>query len=375
MKKAFLLSLLAFTASAFSAESSSEIAAGCGAPVMKCPPKPCPPPCAPRPLVCKTRNPCRAICDPISLSPASNLCDAGMYVFLNLLYWNTHIGNSDWLLRVEAMDTNPVGTNFQKNFKFAWGGRLGIGYNSSYDDWDFAILYTWFRNKNVQIAELGTGTGLTPLHTAATTVPTKAQNEWLVYFHNIDLTVGRDQYYSRKLAMRPFVGVRGAWIKQTVRESYIAGTSTEETILKGRFWGIGPLVGVNTKWILGDVRSSYLSLFGDFDGALMYGRFSHYRGHIAAVPGTPNTIAGLDQRLPVPMVRAFMGLGWDSRISQDSMNIGIKIGYEVQYWFRQNQFLHLPGEDGKLETPRTTYHRLSDDLSFHGLTLSVRLDF
>lgn len=371
MKKAVLSSLLALSVSVC-AEDSGVIANGCRAPI-----KTCPAPCASTPLVCKTRNPCRPICDPLSLSPASNLCDTGIYVVLDALCWYTTVGNSDWSYRREnGLSDGPEYTNFLMNFKSKLGFRLGIGSETNYDDWDFGVFLTWFRNLSTQSATLGTAKSYNPLHTCSVLTAIQGINNWKVLFNGATFILGRGHYLSRNLAVHPHIGLQVARIKQKIQETYSDVDSLKQlNTLRNIFFGVGPLVGLDTKWILGDVRDSYFYLFGDFDAAVLYGK----SWNDAEIRDLSNNVAiflaGLNQQLIHTMFRTLMGLGWDTRLSQDTINLSIRLGYEIQYWFHQNQFLHLPGLDSNITSARQTYHRLSDDLVFQGLVLGFRFDF
>lgn len=384
MKNVFLLSLLAFTASlcAEGAEETDMIAAGCGAPVRACPPAPCPPkpcpppPCIPKPIICKPAKPCRPICDPLCLSPAVSLCDTGIYAFLDVLLWKTDIGNSDWLLQVPE-GNNPGFIQTQKQFKFQWGFRAGLGYTLQNGEWDTNFAYTWFRGKQNQNFTIDSGTVKAfLLHQDAGNFDT-VTNNWSIMLNVLDWEIGSSFFINRNLILRPKVGLKAGLIKQKIQEDLTAsGSTNRHFLMKSRFLGVGPFCGLNSCWILGGYGGSFCAVVGEFDASFMYGQTKHTFIRAAAADFTdPITTIGLNQKIPRPMLRSLLGLGWSSRLGPDTMNLTIKLGYEVQYWFRQNQILHRPAQEADATLTSTTSLRLSDDLAFHGFVLSFRFDF
>ena len=65
-----------------------------------------------------------------------------------------------------------------------------------------------------------------------------------------------------------------------------------------------------------------------------------------------------------------MGIGvvFEDNFADDAYHFMIKLGYEGQYWWRQNQ---LPEFDGSTNG----FHTASEDIAMQGLTFEMRLDF
>lgn len=64
-----------------------------------------------------------------------------------------------------------------------------------------------------------------------------------------------------------------------------------------------------------------------------------------------------------------MGLRYDTYLHNDKHHIGIGLGFEGQYWWRQNQMLKIDDFD------ELKYERYSEDLAFYGITGDIRFDF
>jgi hypothetical protein len=131
----------------------------------------------------------------------------------------------------------------------------------------------------------------------------------------------------------------------------------------------------------GEVRDRpVFSIFGDVSGALMYGHFknSHSETGLTAAGAATGGFSpsGLNRNLMVPVLTGILGLAWDFCFSCDSMHLGIRAGYELQYWFRQNQRFsnfNTAGLGESVAAPR--YTRTTGDLALQGLTIDVRFDF
>jgi len=115
----------------------------------------------------------------------------------------------------------------------------------------------------------------------------------------------------------------------------------------------------------------------------MYGHFknTHSESGATAAGAVAGgfTASGLNRNLMVPVLTGVMGLAWDMCFSCDKMHLGIRAGYELQYWFRQNQrFSNFnTGSAGSLgeSTAAPRYTRTTGDLALQGLTIDVRFDF
>ncbi len=324
----------------------------------------------------------------VALTSARPDSDNGWYVFADALYWHADVGNTDWAFRnntVTATDGVIRGPNHKLDFKWAWGFRVGLGANINHDQWDTNLYYTWFHTENSN--SIGTSgvaqravdnqgsTGISNTTNAVRRV-SQGSTEWTIHYSMLDWELGRWFYVSKSLALRPHVGLKGGWINQEVdRRFSIDATTRAHADLENEFWGIGTAGGFNTTWMLGNVGRHGFSLFGDFAGALMYG---HFDVDHKETTRDDNVVTGgvhvhdLDRNLAVPMLQAMFGLEWDLPFNRDRNHFALKVGYEFQYWFRQNQMLNMKNS---APTGTVQYWRNSDDLALQGLTVDFRFDF
>lgn len=361
MKKTVLLSVLALTASAF---ADGEIAAQ-----MKSDKQP--------------NKPESMMPSVVTLTSARPESDNGWYIFADALYWHADVGNTDWAFRnnnINAASGVIEGPNHKLDFKWSWGFRVGLGVNMDHDHWDSNIYYTWFHTHNSNAVGTQNDGSQTAVDNQGSTGAIfgggHGEIDWRIHYSMFDWELGRWYFVSKSLALRPHVGLKGGWIHQKVeREWKIDSQNEGKAKLENDFWGIGPVGGINTTWMLGSVGMHRFSLFGDFAGALMYGHFDvDHRETFETneVVKSGNKIHDLDRNLAVAMLQAMFGLGWDTPFNRDRCHFGLKVGYEFQYWFRQNQMLNM-----KTNPPLNTveYWRNSDDLALQGLTVDFRFDF
>ncbi len=323
----------------------------------------------------------------VILTSARPESDNGWYVFADALYWHVDIGSTDWANVNQVGAVNTVAKNHSLNFKWDWGFRAGLGANINHDMWDTNVYYTWLFADNSNKAG-GSGLAVTDQIGLASFNRNlnSGSSKWSVHFSMFDWEVGRSYYISKNLALRPHTGIKGGWIDQKIHLVFNGTTIANPQSIsvnerfQNNFWGVGPSFGVNGQWVLGSGGSAMnhrFSLFGDFGGALMYGHFNLKSKQVVTNSATDAQVAGLDQKgltrnLAVGMLQGIFGLSWDTAFNQGKNHFMMKLGYELQYWFRQNQLV-VTGSVNTTQTFRN--RRLSDDLAIQGVTAEFRFDF
>ncbi len=302
-------------------------------------------------------------------------------LFAALIVWTAREAGSDCWAEVITTTSSSL-SNDLRQVDFGWdpGFKVGIGYGMMHDQWDTQAYYTWFHTKGkdrvsskpgaVHSTFLGNfyidnadGAGLSgPSYQ-------KARIDWTIRFNIFDWELGRNFWVSNSLSLRPFLGIKGGWIHQSIHSKWENPTLTSGPLfdvgtenLKNNFWGIGPVAGINTKWNLFNYECHSFNLFGDFSGALMWGHWSFsdlFKNDIQqqVSVGLENMNSGAS------MVRAFMGFSWEGIFSQNRYQFSARLGYEMQFWLDQLQFYSFVGG------------RLSNELTLQGGTLEFCFDF
>lgn len=258
------------------------------------------------------------------------------------------------------------------NFQWDYGFRVGMGYNLIYDQWDTALYWTWFRTDAKHTIPFEPDAIIKPEFFAAFLsgdTPHSMSGKWSLVLNMFDGELGRSYWVSEYLSLRPFLGLKGGWIHQSIDVQYADLTmnnvlthhsGTEH--LKNNFWGIGLLGGVNTQWNFRTFGCQCFNFFGDFSMSTMWGSWScddvytNTASHTSSVNTDSSTLGAL-------MFRGFMGLGWDVLFCESGSHFSAKLGYEMQFWLNQ------------LRIATFQLQRLHNDLTLQGVTLNCRFDF
>ena len=282
-------------------------------------------------------------------------------VFASFLIWTAREAGTDCWAEV-LTTTGSASSNVLEPVHFGWdpGYQVGIGYGKNRSQWNTQAYYTWFYTRaadavastpgSVHSTFMGNfyvdnpqGGGISgPAYQ-------RASIDWDIRFNMFDWELGRNFCIGQALALRPFLGVKGGWIHQTIQTKWYNPDLSAPPFLgspyysvgieklHNNFWGLGPQAGINTKWYLVAKQNRLFYLISDFSGAMMWGHWSF--GDVFE-----NTI---QQQVLVDfaplnsgasMLRSFMGLGWETSFPQNQFHLSLKVGYETQFWLDQLQF-------------------------------------
>jgi len=316
----------------------------------------------------------------------------GWFFAFDVLYWHAKAGGTEFAYS----DQDPFaqlptkGRAKDVDFEWDWGLRVGAGYNFKHDGWDCRAQYTWFDSNGSDSTGAGANSSIIPLRGSSTIVATatnsnlqflyctSAKSQYDFDYSSIDLELGRAYFISGKLSFRPHWGLKTAWFDQEQTTRYTGGAlnpaNPNALGLEGNtvhikdtcdFWGLGPRVGLDSNWHLG----YGFSIFGNVSGALVFGHFNvEHKEHYSV--STDNRIKlSANKHAFSPTAQMQLGLRYDTYIQNNTQHLGVGLGFEAQYWWRQNQMLKI-GDAQVLK-----YERYSDDVSMHGLTLDFQWDF
>lgn len=295
-----------------------------------------------------------------------------------LVWWAKESGTESWGQVFTTEGSSDTIQILDLSFGCDVGFRLGLDYQTNYDDWDTQWYYTYFRTQGKNHAQAPGDDKLTSAFYGNFFVnnpngeglsgPTYHQGsiKWTILFNMFDWELGRNYQVSKALALRPFIGLKSGWIHQSIhttwRDPIGLDFSKATENLKNDFWGIGPEVGLNTKWDFGTYGSHTVGLFGDFSGALMWGHWSFrdiYKNDIDQVVST--NIPSINSAATT--FRAFLGFEWDMGLYSERYRLAMQAGYEAQIWMDQLQFLTF--NEG----------RLDNALTLQGATINARFSF
>ncbi|HEY4255147.1 MAG TPA: Lpg1974 family pore-forming outer membrane protein [Chlamydiales bacterium] len=305
------------------------------------------------------------------------------YVTGTFIYWEAMQENMELGIATEgsgaliAGATANPGQVINMNVDYKPGFKVGLGMNFDYDNWDAYAEYTWFHGTTNTSSNGLTGgrilafPGQPGLPSAGTTYSTAAQS-WNLKMDFADLMLARSYYVGTKLAFRPFVGARGAWIRQNTSASFtgVSTAGTLATVDRSISWGVGPSVGLDTSWMLG----YGLRISGVASADLLYTRYN-----LSTAQTFANTTGVVTGQFNVnqhhidylrPHMNLEMGFGWGSYFDNNNWHIDLAASYGFQAFWDQNMTRHYTNG-----TAQASSNAPNGNLYVHGLNAQVRLDF
>lgn len=321
------------------------------------------------------------------------------FIILDALFWKTKIGGTEYAYTdQDPTATLPVkGKTKHMEFNWDWGLRAGLGYNFEYDQWDLRGVFTWWDTCGSDTVSAGLNSTVVPTRgtsritdnpNVASLIPEglflfcrRAKSQFDFSYQAIDLELGRDFYVSSTLSLRPFWGVKTAWMDLEQITRYSGGSEvtsqTGNLVILGvgrntihvkessDFWGLGPRTGVDSRWYLG----SGFSLFGNLSLAALFGFFEvNHKEKYSAVEANRIRLHA-NRHAFSPTVQYQIGMRYDTYVHFHQHHISLGAAFEGQYWWRQNQMLKID------DAATLKYQRYSEDLSMFGLTLDLKWDF
>ena len=339
-------------------------------------------------------------------------CDGDFIVEVAGFYWSARQDGMEYAIRngvtipvdFVANDltelVNLVDAKYE-TLDSSWDGgfKLGVGYCSACDGWDVGVTWTWFKNTTSSHldAHSDSASVFIPLWSAyasqfgQTNFVRDIETHWKLELNLVDIELGREYWVSKYLTMRPFVGVRVAWIYQDFTIKHKGGVFAiplttafnNEVDLENNFRGAGLRGGLDTVWNFG----CGWGLYGNLAFNLVYGRFcfTHEEDNRTAT-GNHDKVEILETSSSFRATRAMFDLGfglqWAAMICDCKYGLLISFGWEQHLFFDQNQFWRtvrigdtIITPNGRNNTGENIFHQRRGDLDTQGVTLRVQANF
>ncbi|HSX11680.1 MAG TPA: Lpg1974 family pore-forming outer membrane protein [Chlamydiales bacterium] len=305
------------------------------------------------------------------------------FVTAEYLFWN--VVEEGLAFAVEGPDTDVPSSPVKgkvDNLDFEWdsGFRVGLGYRTPRDRWEFYANWAHFNtDASGDVAHISNL--IYPQWTSEiVSIPeesgpiTSLSAHWDVHLNVLDGEVARYYPVSHYLSLKPHVGVRAAWIDQHYNTHLFGGVADDiqviENILTMRndFRGVGLRGGLDTEWTM----SHRWSLFANAGASLLYGAF-----HISRVEDQQSTTSAMATIFNVPRTSHQMvgtadlalGVRLDHTFKNMCSAVRLELGWEYNNFFGQNKFPLFLSSDSAV-TMAT-----SADLTAQGLVFSGRFDY
>lgn len=265
------------------------------------------------------------------------------------------------------------------NFNWSLGYRVSTGYLFDPNFWDVEASWTHFTSHvSQQRSSHGSAfIGMFPIWSLSDDVITgdyvfESNLKWKVSVNMIDLQFGRYNRALNWLDLKPFFGLRSAWIKQHGDVVYEGGmfligilrpgvslNGTDFIKMKNNYWGMGPRVGIAPRFII----AKGFSLNADAAISGLYGFFNIQQ---------KETYLDVTRFFHQEHLNRFCWIGdldagvqWKRLFHHERYALTLKTDWEYHIFF--HQFVLKRDDFGLVSKNR--------DLSMQGVTFSARFDF
>lgn len=362
---------------------------------------------------CET-NPCKtdSCCDWIDhASPDIGLCNVpaayninaqiqppcawGPYLTASFIYWNVGQDYMDIGRTAAFTDPQPAvnatpaaeATIPTPSFEYQAGFKIGLGYNTNYDNWSVEALYTRLHHKNT----FNTGSNQATFAEGDTiiipnewfvnlSVDTQQQagrmtSKWTMDLDMADFLLSRPYYEGQMLTITPYMGLKALWMTQQYNISAVLADNptlapvTSNNDSKG--WGVGPNFAANMHWLLG----KGFRVEGNAALSLLYMQYTQ-REHREQFSEDITDTLPINGHMPDRgYLRAInelgLGLGWGAYF-KDHYHFDLSARYDFTILWAQNAMRETVGY---LANNAIGYSNPAGNLNLHGLTLTARFDF
>lgn len=353
---------------------------------------------------------CGPVCCPTN---TCNPCGCGdWFVDVDVLYWKACEGGLMYGSVTEETELDTTTATFdhfdtkKKNPHHRWdvGVRVGLGYHFACECYDAAVYWTHFDtdahghwgdcsdfNRWFTPAWSGVDThGLLGGNRDNGTNPVShASAHWKLRLNLLDAEIGRSFCVNSCLSLRPYVGVRGAFIDQNYKLEYVSSrdvsgqevcSPTDEFHLKSDFEGAGIRIGMDTDYNLG----CGVSLFGDLAASLLWGETevkTKEKYTFGVFPGSTDVIFMSQKDRDCgsrAITDASLGLRWQQCCCNKV--ITLEFAWEHHFFFNNNDFEKFTNFDAEttasaaIATDRYP-QVIHGDLSVQGFVFSGKVEF
>ncbi len=308
--------------------------------------------------------------------------DWDMFLTARFLYWDVFqegmemgpLYNANPLLgTTKSLSVNSL--KFKDEYRP--GFKVGLGWNTPFDDWVVSAEYTWFQH------DINKGQPSNTFLASYFEFPTGVTNQFITSSHkwNIDLDVvdvmlSRPCYQGTRLTINPSFGLKGILLNQkysfTGNTAPIGGVSLNvpKAYVKTDSWAVGPSLGIGGNFLLG----AGFRIMGSAEGALTFTRYNGIKYFFPQISPTTRSATGQDsaQNRVRAIGDAQAGFGWGTYLCNQKYHIDLSATYEFQIYWNQNMMNSYVANISAFPSISGTS---PGNLYFQGLNVSAVFDF
>jgi hypothetical protein len=288
------------------------------------------------------------------------------YVTGSFIYWQPKLdGLNSGSYGMDTV-THKKGGFAQMDFDYKPGFKVGLGMNSTFDNWTFYAEYTWIHadeHKGFTVPNLSPTTAL-PVWNEDASGFDSVSSKWDHHNNIVDFNIGRPYYVGTNLSFAPFAGFRAYWMENAMDVLYTVTTPNDyEGHATNGSWAVGARVGIESNWML----TQDFRVIGKAAGSLAYQKIHTFFKELDSAVIQDKIRTEYSQI--TPNVEAALGLGWGTYFSSKEWHFDISALYEFHYFWNQNSMRGLVDEAIFVNPARNL------DLMYQGLTVTMKLDF
>ncbi len=308
--------------------------------------------------------------------PTDGCADGGFSIEGEFLWWRAQMDNLDYALNAGSTISIAPPIVFsartrEPDFSFDPGVRASIGYDFGQNNWDVFLRWTYHYTSvadntgstAIPAGLISTKDFLSQNGIPALSFSSTGKAKWQNRLNMIDFEMGYDYCVGNRFSLRPFMGVKGAWLDMDYRTTYRTVTSPAGTFSNVHvtqdmdFWGVGPMVGIE-----GFLHMGWgFSIYSQSSAAFIYGEYDSRYKQTTSAGG--RIVVNHDNFTRQRAIGAIaIGLEW-ARCFANRYLLSLHVGWEGQYFWNQYEFRFVD---------EFVYH---GDLTYTGLDAGIRFDF
>lgn len=305
--------------------------------------------------------------------------DWDIFLSGSYIYWHV---SEECLDIGQATNANVPGkrTMVAPDFDYHSGFKIELGTNLNHDNWTGLLRYTRLHTSDTTAFEnvvVGGRLEISdwweiPGGPVDGTQVNNVRSRWECDLDMLDVEFARDYYLGYMLIVRPFMGPRVVWLDQKYNTGLVPlnAPAFPNNLFTARWtsdsWSIGPRAGCDLNWELG----CGFRFVGSAAASLLY-REHKVRGASpnATNPHAISIVRRNTYRFIKPQTDFSMGMAWGTYFSDQAYHFDLLAAYEFLLWWNENLMRHTA------DTLDTDIFSKPSDLSYHGLTVKLRLDF
>ncbi len=333
-----------------------------------------------------------------------NINQSNVYTGVEFLYWEAGLDGLEYAFQNKGTAFHQKGTMHKISGSWEPALRIFLGYHLPHDNWRLDGSFTYFQttvdHHTQQLFDRASpnGGGLIATWTSPfafagnTSSPSgstplniqwiDALAHWDFTANIVDIMLKHSLCIGTQLSIDPGFGLKIATLQNYYKVLYLTGPNTangdihsSNVPMKNRSLNIGPEASLASHWTF----NSNWSFNALVSGSLLSSRFSVSRNEtdIYSYTGVPAATEFIHLNDTYWTFRPQGALHFDLRFGnclcrQDSViYYAFSLGYEMQYWWKQNMLLrYVDGEALRAQVAPT-----QGDLFFQGLTLGAEIDF